>query len=117
MYKEIKRKITDFFVFKILGDKEECDLVVMATSYHYKIPLLDDSILQQSDDKKLKLYKQEFPNQLSHHSLAVIGALSLDAAILPMFEMQTRWYALLMSGKCQLPPQEEMLKHITDDKR
>ncbi len=97
----------------------ECDLVVLTTGYHYKIPLLDESILQQSADNKLKLYKQVFANKLSHHSLAVIGALSSNAAIFPMFEMQMQWYALLMSRKCQLPPQEEMLKPIreTDDKR
>ncbi len=108
-------------MFEILGEKEvtECDLVVMATGYHYNIPLLDDSILQQLDDNKLKLYKQVFPPQLSHHSLAVIGALSPNAAIFPLFEIQTRWYALLMAGKCQLPSREEMLKNIeeTDEKR
>jgi dimethylaniline monooxygenase (N-oxide forming) len=59
-----------------------------------------------------------FPPQLSHHSLAVIGALSPNAAIFPLFEMQTRWYALLMAGKCQLPSRGEMLKNIeeTDEK-
>jgi dimethylaniline monooxygenase (N-oxide forming) len=60
-----------------------------------------------------------FPPQLSHHSLAVIGALSPNAAIFPLFEMQTRWYALLMAGKCQLPSRGEMLKNIeeTDEKQ
>jgi dimethylaniline monooxygenase (N-oxide forming) len=86
----------------------------MATGYHYKIPLLDDSLLQHSDDNKLKLYKQVFLPQLSHPSLAVIGALQPNGAIFPLFEMQARWYALLMTRKCKLPSCEEMLKSIKE---
>jgi dimethylaniline monooxygenase (N-oxide forming) len=86
----------------------------MATGYHYKIPLLDDSLLQQSDDNKLKLYKQVFLPQLSHPTLAIIGALQPNGAIFPLFEMQARWYALLMAGKCQLSSCEEMLKSIKE---
>jgi dimethylaniline monooxygenase (N-oxide forming) len=86
----------------------------MATGYHYKIPLLDESILQQTEDNKLNLYKQVFPPQLSHPSLAVIGALSPNNAIFPLMEMQARWYALLMAGKCQLPSSEEMLQWIKE---
>jgi dimethylaniline monooxygenase (N-oxide forming) len=86
----------------------------MATGYHFKIPLLDDSVLQQSDDNKLELYKQVFPPQLSHPSLAVIGALQPNGPISTLCEMQARWYVSLMAGKCQLPSSEEMLKSIRE---
>jgi dimethylaniline monooxygenase (N-oxide forming) len=86
----------------------------MATGYQYKIPLLDDSVLQQTDDNKLKLYKQVFPPQLSHPSFAVIGALSANNTIFPLMEIQARWYALLMAGKCQLPSSEQMLQWIKE---
>jgi dimethylaniline monooxygenase (N-oxide forming) len=91
----------------------------MATGYQYKFPLLDDSVLQQTDDNKIKLYKQVFSPQLSHPSLAVIGALSPNNAIFPLMEIQARWYALLMAGKCQLPSSEETLKCLkeTEDLR
>ncbi len=90
----------------------ECDLVVMATGYHYCFPLLDESLLKQSDDNKLQLYKQVFPQQLSHPSLALIGALQPNGSIFPLLEMQTRWYALLMAGKCHLPTHEQMVREI-----
>ncbi len=102
--------------FLILGEKvvTECDLVIMATGYHHRLTLLNDILLEQSDDNKLKLYKDVFPLQFSHPSLAIIGSIVSNAAIFPVFEMQARWYALLMAGKCQLPSREEMLKSIKE---
>ena len=86
----------------------------MATGYHFNFPLIDKSLFEDSDDKSLDFYKQVFPQQLPHWSLAVIGAVQPNGGIFPVFEMQARWYALLMTGKCQFPTHEQIVADIAE---
>ena len=102
------------FLLSQSGDKSEaeCDLVVMATGYHFGFPLIDKSLLEFSEDKPLNLYKQVFPGHLSHPSLAMIGVVQPNGGIYALFEMQARWYVALMTGQCQLPSCEQMQADI-----
>lgn len=98
----------------ISGEEREtkCDLVVMATGYHHNFPLIDKTLFDHSEDKPLDLYKQVFPQQLTHYSLAIIGAVQPTGGIFAVFEMQCRWYAMLMTGKCQFPTHDHIVADI-----
>ena len=84
----------------------------MATGYHYSFPIIDESLFKHTDDKPLNLYKQVFPEQLSHWSLALIGAIQPNGGIFSLFEMQARWYTMLMTGKCQFPSHDRIVADI-----
>ncbi|CAG2118025.1 unnamed protein product, partial [Medioppia subpectinata] len=97
-----------------VGDTDitECDLVVMATGYDHSFPFVDKSLFDHSSDEALNLYKQIFPQQLSHSSLGFIGALQPNGGIFALFEMQSRLYALLMTGKCRFPSHDHIVADI-----
>ena len=68
---------------------DDIDCVVMATGYIFGFPFLDPSIVEVRDNK-VELYKYMFPPDLDHHTLAVIGCIQPDGAIMPISEMQCR---------------------------
>ena len=80
------------------GTSESIDAVILATGYDYKFPFLDPSLLSIRDNRP-SLYKYVFPPSLSHPSLAVIGLVQAIGAVMPIAEMQSRWYARVMAGK------------------
>jgi len=79
------------------GSKEEIDEVVFATGYNYKIPFLDESIVK-IENNEVPLYKLMFPPNLKHPSLAVIGLVQAIGAVVPISEMQCRWYTRVLKG-------------------
>lgn len=97
------------------GESEElpCDVIIMATGYKVDFPFIDQSLVPVQDNK-VDLYKYVFaPNLQPHpHTLAFIALAQPIGALFPIAEMHSRWYARIMSGKCQLPPQDKMNKDI-----
>lgn len=91
----------------------------MGTGYKVGFPMLSKHIINQSDDFKVPLYKQVFPPHLPHASLALIGVIQPNGALFPCFEMQSRWFAQIMAGRCHLPSQQEMMAdiHLMDNSR
>lgn len=96
------------------GDEEvtPLDAVVFATGYDVKFPFISDDMLRVGKNCKVFLYKNMFPPQLKHPSLAVIGLVQPSGSLFPVFEMQSRWFAALISGKCALPDSETMLSEV-----
>lgn len=97
------------------GDSEElpCDVIILATGYKVEFPFIDQSLVPVRDNK-VDLYKYVFAPQLQPHpeTLGFIALAQPIGALFPIAEMHSRWYARLMSGKCQLPSEEAMRKDI-----
>ena len=89
-----------------------CDAVVLATGYKVVFPFISEKILPVIKNK-VRLYKHQFvPNLKQPQTLALIGLIQPIGAILPISEMQSRWFALLNAGKVQLPSEDRMEKDI-----
>jgi len=72
-------------------------VTVYIAGYDYKIPFLAQSVTQMKDNEPF-LYKNMFPPELKHPTLAVIGLVQAIGAIMPLSEIQCRWYASIMTG-------------------
>lgn len=98
-------------IFEGEKDVTECDSVVLGTGYQIKFPFLRDDILPVKENK-VRLYKNIYPPHHPHPTLAILGLIQPNGPGFPPGEMQCRWSAMVMSGKCKLPSQEEMMKDI-----
>ena len=47
----------------------------------------------------MQLYKYVFPPHISHATLAVIGLVQAIGAVMPISELQSRWFVNLLIGK------------------
>jgi len=105
-------------MFAITEDEERvtpADLVCFATGYHINFPMLDKSVINVNHEtNQVDLYKQIFIPTLKHpETLALMGVIQPNAALFSMYEMQGRWVAALVAGKCQkLPSKAQMLIDI-----
>ncbi|MFT5208746.1 MAG: thioredoxin reductase [Flavobacterium sp.] len=88
---------------------ENIDTFVFCTGYKYDFPFFDSDIVSTTDNYVHPLYQDllspNFPN------LAFIGLPFLIVPF-PVFEIQSRWFAKLLSGKVPLPEQQKMLQEI-----
>lgn len=91
-------EFTDSSVSFVDGTTEQIDAVVFATGYEYKIHFLDDSITKIEDNRTC-LYKYMFPPHLEHPTLGIVGMVQAIGAIMPISEIQCRWYTRLITGK------------------
>ncbi|KAM7293430.1 flavin-containing monooxygenase 5-like [Ixodes scapularis] len=111
----LKRNVVEFaedgIVFE--NDKEvtKLDAVILATGYKIQFPMLSEDVMP-AVDKQVPLYKHVFPPGLEHPTLAIIGLVMGDGSPLPLIELQARWAAQLLAGKCKLPPHHEMYQDI-----
>jgi dimethylaniline monooxygenase (N-oxide forming) len=59
-----------------------------------------------------------FPANVTHSkTLAILTLIQPVGGVLPISEMQSRWFALLMANKLKLPTREKMIKDINRRKR
>ncbi|CAG2177878.1 unnamed protein product [Oppiella nova] len=117
----IKGDIQEFtehgVIFTGEADETLCDAVVFATGYQLSYPFLSESVIstQKSD---FHLYKHIFPTTLTHpHTLAFIGIIVPTGAVLPIAELQSRYFALVMANKCQMATQKQMIRDIKRRKK
>ncbi|XP_054708852.1 flavin-containing monooxygenase 5-like [Uloborus diversus] len=112
----VRRDVKEFSETGVIFDGEEestpIDVVFLATGYQVKFPFLSDDILRVGKNNKVLLYKNMFPPQLKHHTLAVIGLIQPNGSLFPVFEMQSRWFVALMTEKCHLPSTDTMLSSV-----
>lgn len=116
----VKHNISRFTETGVIfeGDKEEttCDCVILATGYSFSFPFLDGVL--EVDSRRLELYKHVFAPQLAHaHTLAFIGLTQQQGPIFPTSEMQSRWVAMLLTGKLRLPGSDAMAKSVERQRR
>jgi len=98
----------------LIGDSQETpfDVVLLATGYKVSFPFISQSLIP-THNNRVELYKHVFASQLSHpHTLAFIGLIQPLGALLPISEMQCRWFAQLMARKRSLPDRQTMRADI-----
>ncbi len=94
------------------GESREIDDVVLCTGFKLSFPFLDNAI-----DNTRNLYKQMFLPEIGR-SLAFIGfARPLQGGVPVIAEMQSRYFALLCSGKATLPSAENMVRQAKEDRQ
>lgn len=113
---QVKNDIDHFeeggVVFKGESKVTPCDTVVMATGYKVHFTFLSADVLPV-ENNRVRLYKYEYIPHLKHpQTMAFIGLIQPIGAILPIAELQARWFSLLMAGKLTLPPREVMERDI-----
>jgi len=113
MKNNIERITEDGVIFEGETEVTECDVIIMATGYKVDFPFIDQSLVPVVENK-VDLYKYVFSPNLDPHpeTLAFIALAQPIGALFPIAEMHSRWYALVMSGKRQLPSREKMLRDI-----
>ncbi len=115
--RKIKNKL--FFEQIFSGEEKEtvCDAVLLATGYKISFPFVSQSLIS-TDKNQVDLYKYVFSPKLKHlKTLAIISLIQPIGAILPIGELQSRWFALLMANKLKLPTVEKMNENITLKKK
>ncbi|CAG5135363.1 unnamed protein product [Candidula unifasciata] len=88
-----------------------CDVIILATGYEYRVDVVDEQVFKV-DNNRSRLYKYMFPPHLSKPTLAIIGLVQSIGASMPISEMQSRWFARIMTGAAKLPSQQEMIDDI-----
>ncbi|XP_047083429.1 flavin-containing monooxygenase FMO GS-OX-like 2 isoform X2 [Lolium rigidum] len=96
------------------GSQVKADTILHCTGYKYKFPFLDesdDAIGIFVDENRVgPLYKHVFPPQLAPH-ISFIG-LPFKAIPFPLFQLQSNWVVGVLSGRIDLPFQEEMMQDV-----
>lgn len=96
------------------GSRLKADAIVHCTGYKYNFPFLgktDATAGIYVDDNRVgPLYKHVFPPKLAPH-ISFIG-LNFKAIPFPLFHLQSNWVAGVLSGRIELPSQEEMMQDV-----
>jgi dimethylaniline monooxygenase (N-oxide forming) len=98
------------------GTSDEFDIIIYATGYKVTFPFLKenkDFDVENSNDIKLyrKMIHPSYPN------IFFLGLIQPLGAIMPLAEVQSKWIAKLIMGKCKLPTVEKMQKAIAQDQK
>ncbi|XP_010259011.1 PREDICTED: flavin-containing monooxygenase FMO GS-OX-like 3 [Nelumbo nucifera] len=95
------------------GSFAHVDVILHCTGYRYHFPFLEmRNILSVDDNRVGPLYKHIFPPSLAPW-LSFIG-LPFMVVPFPLFELQSRWVAGILSGRFTLPSEEEMMEDVKD---
>ena len=88
------------------GSRFDPDIVLLCTGFETRVPFLDPAVA--AAPRYLHAFNPEVGT-----SLAFIGFLRpAFGAIPPLAELQARWFALLLSGKLELPAADVMLASV-----
>jgi len=93
------------------GSSIKADVIMHCTGYLYDFPFLgDDSTITVDDNRIDPLYKHVFPPEVAPQ-LSFIG-LPWKVIPFPLFELQSKWVARVLSGRIMLPSKEEMMEDV-----
>ncbi len=90
------------------GVTDPVDDLIYCTGYHYRYPFLAQPLITVDDNWVQPLYRDLL--HMRHPTLAFIG-IPFRVVPFPLFEMQARWFARLVSGDFSLPALEARRKH------
>uniref|UniRef100_A0A0D9XM93 Flavin-containing monooxygenase n=1 Tax=Leersia perrieri TaxID=77586 RepID=A0A0D9XM93_9ORYZ len=91
------------------GSSTKADIIMHCTGYLYDFPFLgEDSTITIDDNCVDPLYKHVFPLEVAPH-LSFIG-LPWKVIPFPLFELQSKWVARVLSGRVKLPSRDEMME-------
>ncbi|KAI5017926.1 hypothetical protein ZWY2020_042814 [Hordeum vulgare] len=93
------------------GSSIKADVIMHCTGYLYDFPFLgDDSTITVDDNCVDPLYKHVFPIEVAP-DLSFIG-LPWKVIPFPLFELQSKWVAGILSGRIKLPTKDEMMEDV-----
>ncbi|CAD6204446.1 unnamed protein product [Miscanthus lutarioriparius] len=93
------------------GSSIKADVIMHCTGYLYDFPFLgDDSTITVDDNRVDPLYKHIFPPEVAPH-LSFIG-LPWKVIPFPLFELQSKWVARVLSGRIKLPSKDKMMEEV-----
>ncbi|XP_031502628.1 flavin-containing monooxygenase FMO GS-OX-like 5 [Nymphaea colorata] len=93
------------------GSSVIADIIIHCTGYKFRFPFLDSNGAVTVDDNRVgPLYKHVFPPSLAP-SLSFIG-IPWKVYPFPLFELQSKWVAGVLSGRISLPSEREMLEDV-----
>ncbi|CAA0309988.1 unnamed protein product [Arabidopsis thaliana] len=93
------------------GKTISVDIIMHCTGYKYHFPFLDTNGIVTVDDNRVgPLYKDVFPPAFAPW-LSFIG-IPWQVLPFPMFELQSKWIAGVLSGRIPLPSKEDMMIEI-----
>ncbi|KFK40585.1 hypothetical protein AALP_AA2G015000 [Arabis alpina] len=111
MHSMIERVHKDGSVVFQNGKTIVADVIMHCTGYKYHFPFLDTNGSVTVDDKRVgPLYKHIFPPTLAP-SLSFVG-IPWKVLPFPVFELQSKWVAGVLSGRITLPSKEDMMVEI-----
>ena len=87
------------------GTREEVDVLLAATGYHFTLPFLSRDLLG-AEPEDLPLFRGVMHPR--HHDLFVIGVMNAICSIWPRSEQQMAFVAPLLAGDYALPSQREI---------
>ena len=93
------------------GTTEEIDCVILGTGYTFSFPMVDPEVVSV-ENNQVSLYKNVFPPDLKHPTLAIIGLAQPWGAINPISEIQCRWATRVFKGTAKLPSKDKMVAYI-----
>ncbi|KAL6642724.1 hypothetical protein ACP70R_020905 [Stipagrostis hirtigluma subsp. patula] len=93
------------------GSSIKADVIMHCTGYLYDFPFLgDDSGITVDDNRIDPLYKHVFPPEVAPQ-LSFIGV-PWKVIPFPLFELQSKWVAAVLSERIKLPSKDEMIEEV-----
>ena len=96
------------------GTVEKVDVIVYCTGYKVTFPFFDEDFIS-APDNDLPLFRRVW--HPDHANLAFFGLLQPLGAIMPLAEVQGRWFASYLRGEYALPARADMLADIERERR
>lgn len=94
------------------GQVTPIDVVILATGYETHFPFLEKGVLDTSNHH-INLFKYAFsPHVKKPESLMFIGLVQPYGPLIPISELQARWFCQLQLGRVNLPSKDNMLLDI-----
>ena len=113
---DIQEFVEEGVIFEGESQVTPCDVVVMATGYEVSFPFLDKSIVDTTGNQ-VPLYKYMFqPNLIHPETLAFIALAQPVGPLIPIAELQARWFCQIMLGNIKLPSKDHMIFDIKKKK-
>ncbi|XP_069593325.1 flavin-containing monooxygenase 5-like [Ranitomeya imitator] len=91
--------------------EENIDAIIFATGYSFSFSFCEESVLSVQKNK-VSLYKYMFPYHLEKPTLAVVGLIQPQGAVMPISELQCRLATRVFKGLVQLPDKVTMTQDI-----
>ena len=96
------------------GSTAPADLLIYATGYKVSFPFFSKEFLHVEEQNNLELYRRVVHPE--HPGLYFLAFIQPLGAIMPLAEVQSKWLAQLLSGRCRLPEPAEMRQRMAADK-